>query len=143
MRRIILSSFVKFLESPFWQGAAAMVSGWVISFITPLWPMLLLMFFLVLSDAYSGVKAAQKRKEVINSKGLRRTVDKMALYSLAIMTAHGMSLVFMPSIELAWLPAFSICVAEIKSNSENILAYTGVDVGEKLLDILRSRNAKK
>jgi phage-related holin len=142
VRKILLLNLSRIFDSPFWQGALSIMTGWVLSFLAPLWPFLVLMFALVLADLYSGVKAARRRKEIITSKGFRRTVEKITMYTLAIMLAHGMSVVFLPSFDLAWLPAFAICVAEIKSNFENIYSITGVDVGEEVMELLKKKIRK-
>ena len=99
---------------------------------------LILLFILVLCDLITGVSAARKKGEKINSKGLRRTVSKFVMYSIAIILSKGMEHVFgIP--EVVYVVAFYICTTEFISNLENIGAVTGINIAERIKDIINSR----
>lgn len=119
---------MKYLNSDFWLGASSMVSGWVLSFLSPVWPFLILIFFLTMTDLYSGTQAAKKRGEEINSRGLRRSVNKIVLYAAAVLLTEGCRVVFIPGINITYIAAFTVCLTELKSNLENIYTVTGTDV---------------
>lgn len=129
----------KLLNSEYWIGVSATCIGWAFSFVSPLWPFILLTLSLTLTDLYSGVRAAKKRGETIKSNGYRRTVEKIVLYTSAILLCEGMKTVFFPSINVTYIAAFTICLTELKSNLENIYTVTGVDVWSQLVDVIRKK----
>jgi len=139
MRKLLLTNMEKFITSEYWIGVLAASIGWLLSFMAPLWPFLLLIFGLTMGDLYSGVEAAKKRGEVINSRGFRRTVEKLVLYTSAIMLCEGMRTVFFPSINITYISAFTICLTELKSNFENIYAVTGVDVWSQIMNAIKRK----
>ena len=130
---------MKFWNSEYWLGAVSMMVGWVMSFLAPVWPFLILMFFLTITDLYTGTRAAKKRGEQINSRGLRRTVEKIALYTAAILLTEGMRIVFFPSINVTYVAAFTVCLTEAKSNLENIYTVTGTNVWDSISSLIRRR----
>lgn len=130
---------MKYVNSEFWLGAASMLGGWVLSFLSPMWPFLLLIFALTLTDLYSGTEAAKKRGEEINSRGLKRTVKKIVLYTAAVLLTEGCRVVFMPGMNITYVAAFTVCLTELKSNMENIYTVTGTNVWANLKIFLNSR----
>jgi uncharacterized membrane protein len=116
--------------------------SWLVQFISPLAPFLIFTTFLVLTDLYTGVKAARKRNEVIHSKGLRRSVTKISLYFAAILLARGMEIVFLSpkgfDFDLTYIVAGLIALTEFKSNLENISTVTGVPFWEKITEKIPS-----
>lgn len=109
-------------------GYAAALAGWVFSFLVPISSFLVITVALVMCDLYTGTKAAKKRNEKINSKGLKRTVEKISLYFVAILLSEGIRVVFLPPVPLAYATAFAITITEFKSNIENVEAVTGVNI---------------
>ena len=103
-----------------------------LNFIMPIQKFLFLVFALVATDYWTGTRAARERGEVINSKGMRRTVQKIAMYFVAILLAQGVILTFsIPSLgELSLVSVIAgyICATEFRSNLENISSYTGNDL---------------
>lgn len=121
-------SMSRLLNSEWWIGYFSAVMGWVTSFVLPISHFLIFTVFLVICDLITGTKAAVHREEKINSKGLRRTVEKILLYFIAILASEGMRYVFIPSVQLAYVAAFAIALTEFKSNIENIETVTGVNI---------------
>jgi len=83
---------------------------------------------LVLCDWVTGVWAAINRKEKITSKGLRRTVGKVLLYSLAIVLVMVVETTFFESNYLVAVVALYISIVELFSNLENISSITGRNI---------------
>lgn len=130
----------KLLTSEYWAGVISAIFGWILSFLWPVWPFLILMIALTMTDLYTGTRAAKKRGEKINSRGLRRTVEKIVLYTAAILLCEGMKTVFFPALNITYIAAFTVCLTETKSNLENIYQVTGTDVWANVRDfILRKK----
>lgn len=112
--------------------------AWFASFFAPIGGYLALVVTLVMADLYTGIKAARKREEVINSKGLRKSIGKISLYFLAIILSRGMEVIFFEGrwindhIPLTYLVAGFISAVEFQSNIENISAMTGINIWEKI-----------
>lgn len=81
----------------------------------------------VIADLVTGIIAAKKRGEMLSSGKLRKTVDKLVWYSLAITLAFGLDervLVFAPMF-LANGMAGICCGNELYSIFENAYCITG------------------
>lgn len=119
----------------YWFGYLAGIGGAISSFVVPTSPFLIFTIVLVFCDLYTGTRAARKRNEVIHSRGLRRTIDKIVLYFIAILLTEGMKKVFnldFGKFDITYLTAFAIALTEFKSNIENIQVVTGVNIWEKI-----------
>lgn len=131
---------MRFLYTDFWAGFISAAAGWAVSFVMPVLPFLIFAVILVLADLFSGLWAAKKRKEKIHSTGLRRTVEKLVFYFIAILLSEGMKTVFMPHVPVTYIVAFAIALTEFQSNIENIETITGVHiwkfVKQRLLAVL-------
>lgn len=120
----------------FWiktKALSALIFGLVVAFLLPLVPFLGMVFVLVAVDLFTGVRAAKARKEEITSGGLKRTIEKIALYFAAIMLSEGMVQVFFPAVPLTFIVAAYIALTEFKSNIENISDVTGVDLWKRII----------
>jgi phage-related holin len=126
----------KLLTSEWVLGYLSAMAGWLMAFIIPISAFLLFTVFLVVCDLFTGTMAARHREETISSKGLRRTVEKIVLYFIAILASEGMSIVFMPKIPISYVTAFAIGITEFRSNIENIEAVTGVNIWKFIKDRL-------
>lgn len=136
MKKILIAMILKFIQADFWLGLLTGFFAWVIHFVAPTWPFILLMMSLVLVDLFTGVRAAKKRGEPIQSKKLRRTVEKISLYGAAILLSKGMEDVFNLPVDVTYMAAFAICLTEVKSNFENIYEVTGTDVWSSIIDMI-------
>lgn len=123
------------------------LGSWLLGFLMPVAGFVGMITFLVIVDLYSGVKAAQHRKEKITSTGFKRTVGKITLYFCAILAARGIDTVFLlpkgHDLDVTWVVAGFIAMTEFKSLLENIYTVTGVDVWKEIADILPSLKQKK
>ena len=134
-----------------------LVSGAVASFIAPVQPFLIMAFALIVCDLITGVRAARYRKEVIHSKGLGRSIEKMTLYIIAIILSELFRKTFLEytgfgmveNFLIVYIVSITISIRELKSNFENIEAVTGTNlwtnIKEKLtgiLDLFKSSKEK-
>ena len=128
----------KFVEADYWVGYMSALIAWCTSFLMPIQPFLILIVGLVFSDLFTGLAAARKRKEKVTSLGLRRTVNKMLIYFVAILCSEGMKVVFLGSVPFTYFVAMAISAAEFKSVLENVESATGTtglrDLASKLLN---------
>jgi phage-related holin len=113
---------------------------YLVFFLTPVAPMLILTGILVCTDLFTGIRAAKQRGEAITSKGFQRTVAKISLYFIAILLSRGMEVVFF-DLPIARITAGYIALSEFKSNLENIGQYTGLDIWKNIVD--KMQNLKK
>lgn len=112
------------------------VSTLIMSFIMPVAHFLILMGGLVIADTLSGVVGALRQGVALESRKAYRTLEKLVVYTCAILAAHGINLVFIEPLELDLFEKFtlvhiaagSICFTEFLSLKENIQKATGVDL---------------
>ena len=85
------------------------------------------MVVFVIADLITGVIAAKKRGEILRSRKLKRTVDKMTWYALAIVMCHMLDAGVLPFVDLhlAAFAAAIICGVELYSILENAYSITG------------------
>lgn len=114
--------------------------GSVMSFIAPVQPFILMAFVLIVCDLYTGTRAASYRKEVITSKGIGRSIEKMTLYLIAIVLSELFQKTFLHGIDyvqdfpMVYIVSITISIRELQSNFENIQAVTGVNVWSVIKD---------
>ena len=123
------------------KAAAVFAIGGVIGYFEPINKFLVIMVLLVIADIFSGVRAAKVRKEDITSKRLKRKVQDIVWYALAIILAFHFENVFfrdniLQPIPLTFSVAFYIAVVEFKSNLENISVITGNDIAKRISTLL-------
>jgi phage-related holin len=113
----------------------AVVAGVTASFFLPIAPYLLAIFCLVAFDTITGIASAKHRKEKIRANAMRRTVQKIKLYFIAIILVHLVEVVFFEFAPLTYIVASYIGIVELKSNFENIEEVTGTTIWDKLRNI--------
>jgi phage-related holin len=132
----------KLHDFDYWAGLLVGVIAWITAYVAPAWPFIVLVMALVITDLYTGTKAAKARGEKITSRGLKRTVEKIVLYFAAIMLSKGMGDVFSLPIDFTYITAFTISLAEIKSNFENIHTVTGVNIWQSIIEAFQNLKKK-
>jgi hypothetical protein len=121
-----------------WAVLWGSLMGSVLSFISPVSPFIALAICLILGDWRLGVLAAKKRKEIINAEGFKKTLTKLTVYLILILSSEGVKRVFFDGFEDSFFPfvaqfpityiaAFAICMKEFKSISDKAYQLTGVD----------------
>lgn len=127
--------------------AIALSAG--LAFLTPIWPFLALSFVLSLVDMYTGWRKSRKlHGEPVTSKGIGGTVEKIVLYSLAILLSEGVRLVFgLDDIwglnKMTYVVAGLIAWRELLSNLENISAIVEWDLVGQFKERVASFFGKK
>ena len=102
---------------------------WFSAQVLAIGPFVILSVVLVLCDAYTGIQAARFRGEKIISRGLRRTITKIVMYFIAILSSRAIEIVFkLPEwAGICYAVSGLITYTEFKSNLENIGQYTQND----------------
>ena len=101
--------------------------GALISFITPIAPFFWLAIGLVVLDTITGIIAAQKRKEKINSRGFARLLSKIVVYMASIVACRGVEEVLhVPNV--TFLAVGAIALTELMSVLENTRVVSGANV---------------
>ena len=106
----------------------AICFGWVASFFIPIKGFLIFTIFVVFADMGTGIMAAKKEQQKINSKGLYRTMEKIVVYFCAILIFEGARNTFSLPFNITYMTAFLIAAVELTSISENIKRITGVNL---------------
>ena len=107
----------------------AICCGWIFSFFIPIKGFLIFTVFVVFADMATGIMAAKKEQQKINSKGLYRTMEKIVVYFCAILIFEGARNTFSLPFNITYMTAFLIAAVELTSISENIKRITGVNLG--------------
>jgi len=116
----------------------------LLSFFLPIQKLLLATGILVTADIITGIIAAKKRGEAINSKKMGASVTKTLLYFIAIILAHIMeNNFFIGGEQLSKATASIFAVIEFKSNLENISSATGIDLIDKLKQFIETNRKTK
>lgn len=135
-------------SSPLWiKKIGVAFSYFFITFFTPLKFYLLAVGMMVFADLVTGIRAAKKRGESIESGPLRRTVEKLVYYFLAIILSEVMMRAFFNDIlpdkvSITYVTASFIGLVELKSNFENISVITGLDIWKRLTEMIPTLGIK-
>lgn len=115
----------------------------VMTLLAPIKPLAIACGFLVVADMVTGIWAAYKRKEKINSAEMRRSVSKMLIYQLTIVSAFALEKwILEDTIPVSRIVSGVIGMVEFKSILENASAITGQDLLKMVIEKLGSKNAK-
>jgi uncharacterized membrane protein len=133
MKSIILNFFKYGYESI----AFSFISGWLFSFFLPIQHFLVFTIAVVFADTITGIKAAKKEGQKINSKGLYRTVEKIVVYFVAIMIFEGARKTFSLPFGVTYSVASMIAFTELFSIAENVKRITGVNLKTLFLRFFR------
>lgn len=96
---------------------------------------------LLIIDLILGVWAAAKRKEIITSAALRRTVSKLLVYEMAIITGYlAEHYMLSDSLPIVKLAAAAIALVEMKSILENLNEIHGAPVFASIITAIGSKN---
>jgi len=115
----------------------------VLAVFAPIKALIFSVGFLIFADCVTGVWAAKKRKEKISSAALRRTVSKMVIYQVALLSGFLVEHYMIENlIPISKLVAGAIGMVELKSVLENSTVITGQDLFKTLIKKLGSQNDK-
>lgn len=115
----------------------------LLAVLSPIQAVLFSVMALVALDTFLGLLAAHKRSERIDSKGMRRTVVKIAVYQAAVIGAHLIQTYLtgdlIPAVKLV---GSAIGLVEMKSLLENADEINGAPVFQGLIQRLQSKSRK-
>lgn len=113
------------------------------TYLEPILPMVLSVYFLLFADTILGTWAAYKRGEKISSKGLTRMVAKIAVYSLVIFTLFNIDKhILFNNLHSVKVAAMSLAIVEVVSLLENAGIILDKPVFKFLIDKLMSKSTK-
>lgn len=107
-------------------------------FLAPIKELIIGIGFLLFVDFVLGIVVAKKNGIPIQSKEAKRTIIKMLLYQLTILTAFVLDTVFIPGSIIVRVAAMAIGLVEGKSIFEHIYTLTGLNVWDLLKDKIQS-----
>ena len=138
----MISLIEKLINAPTWKAGLMLIFSTFAQFFRPIGDFIFLIIFLIIGDFITGVWAAKKRGEIINSSGFRRTFQKVVVYAFSIILTEYISVVMLKDIEIniSYPIAILIVITEFKSVSENVLTITGVDIWEKIKELILKKS---
>ena len=123
------TTLINFLHLGWEKITYAICCGWIFSFFIPIKGFLIFSVFVVFADMATGIIAAKKEGQKINSRGLYRTIEKIVVFFCAILIFEGARNTFSLPFNITYMAAFLIATVELYSISENIKRITGVNLG--------------
>lgn len=113
----------------------------IIGIFAPIKEVMATMLVLIIADLLTGMYAAYKRKETIDSSAIRRTVSKILIYEIAIALGFlAQAYLVKDLIPVANLIGSVVGLVELKSVLENLNSASGTDVLKAVIDKLGSDN---
>lgn len=115
----------------------------IISLLAPIKATLVTCGVLIVSDMITGMLAAKKRNEKIQSAEMRRSISKFVVYQIAIISGFLLETYMLENLlPVSKIVAGVIGMVEFKSILENVSTIVGQDILKMVLDKLGSKNAK-
>jgi phage-related holin len=109
--------------------------------LAPIHAIMVVTGILIVADLVTGIWAAVKKGDKINSAALRRTVSKFLIYQLAVISAFIVQKYMLNDlIPASNIVASAIGLVELKSILENASRILGADVFKVILSKLGSIN---
>jgi hypothetical protein len=116
----------------------------IVALLAPIHAVMLTVGVLIFVDLVLGIWAAIKRKEEIKSSVMRRTISKILIYQLVVISAFLCeTYLFGGLIPACKLAASVIGLVELKSILENADSINGEPIFKKLVKKLGSDNDKE
>lgn len=114
-----------------------------LSLLAPIYVIMGVVGFLIFTDLILGIIAANKRGELITSFAMRRTVSKLLVYQLVLISGFLCETYLLGGIiPITKLAGSVIGLVEIKSILENANDISGEPLFQKILKALGSDNDK-
>lgn len=116
----------------------------IVAALAPIQAIIISVGLLIMADMITGILAARKRGEKISSAAMRRTVSKMLIYELAVVSGFLLEHYIMGGlVPISKVVASVIGMVEFKSMLENINKITGLDLMSEILKKIGSKNDEK
>jgi sugar phosphate permease len=115
-----------------------------VAVLAPIHTVMITVGVLIIVDLVLGMWAAKKRGESISSAAMRRTISKMLVYQLCVVSGFLMEKYLIDGMmPVAKLIGGVIGVVELKSILENANGITGTDIFKQIISRLGSQNDKQ
>lgn len=112
--------------------------------LAPIHMVMITVGVLILADLTTGIWAAIKRGEKVSSAAMRRTISKIFIYQLAVVTGFMLETYILDSVlPVAKIVAGVIGMVEFKSILENSNHIVGGDIFRIIIQKLGSDNDPK
>jgi sugar phosphate permease len=109
--------------------------------LAPIKPLLLACGVLIFADMVTGMMAARKRGEKISSASMRRTVSKLVIYHVAIISGFVLEAFMLENLlPVSKIVGGVIGLVEFKSVLENASTVAGRDLVQLVKEKLGSKN---
>jgi len=116
----------------------------ILAIFSPIKAMLVTCGVLIIADTITGIIAAKKRNEKIQSAEMRRCVTKFLVYEIAIICGFLLQAYMLDDlVPVSKIVAGVIGMVEFKSILENASVIAGQDLLKMVMDKLGSKNAKR
>lgn len=112
------------------------VGAMALEFVMPIKGFVGIIIFFTIVDFITGIWAAKVKKIEIQSKRMGRTVTKITVYMIALITSNYFEIVFEPPVSLTYYVAGVIALTELKSFFENLTNISNVNILQKLMDLI-------
>lgn len=116
-------------------------------FLTPIRELIYATGALLIIDFILGVLSSRKRGIGFNSKDGKKTIVKMFIYEIAILTGFLLDKYFVPGNVIVRVVMMAIGLIESQSIFENIYILTGLDIWgalkAKMADVISASTKKK
>ena len=109
------------------------ILAWLTIYFAPVYPLIAAIGFFVFADFVTGIQAAKKRGEPIQSRKMKTTVVKFGSYAIAIISSYLIEKLFLDGIPSLKIIAGLIAFIEVKSINENMKDVTGTDIFGEIL----------
>lgn len=111
--------------------------------LAPIHAIMISVGFLIVADLVTGIWAAKKRGEKISSAAMRRTISKIVIYQLAVISGFLLEKYLLSDLlPVSKIVAGVIGLVEFKSMLENSGSIVGGDIFKMILAKLGSENDK-
>lgn len=118
----------------FIQSFFGYILTYIIAFFTPINIFILGVGFMVIADLITGLLKAHKNKTPIKSNKMFRTIPKFIAYTIGIICAQIIFVLFAVEFPVVKMVAGLIAFIELKSIDENIEAITGHSIFTSIID---------
>ena len=109
------------------------ILAWLTIYFAPVYPLIAAIGFFVFADFLTGIQAAKKRGELIQSRKMKTTVVKFGSYAIAIISSFLIEKLFLDGIPALKIIAGLVAFIEVKSINENMKDITGTDIFGEIL----------
>lgn len=114
----------------------------IVAVLTPIHAVMISVGFLIFADLFTGILAAKKAGEKITSAGIRRTISKMFVFQVAVISGFVVETFIGVPLPIAKIVASAITLSELVSVLENVQKITGENIFAKVIKKLGSDNDK-